>query len=361
MLELLGLDQAAEHVYRILLQHPGWGAEDIAAQLGVSEEKARLLLNRLIDLSLARADRTERGAFRAVRPQFGLPALLARSQAELHERQQQIERMRVAIASISDEFTAMAHAADPVIERLDGPENVRARLEEIEREAREECLSFVPGGPQPADALAASRPLDRFALERGVRLRGVYQDSCSNDPATWRYLMWLRELGADTRVAPTLPMAMVIVDRCTALIPLDPADARPGALQIHHRGIVSTLCALFEHVWQTAAALDTPAPADDTGLSRQQRALLGLLGEGYTDERAARTLGLSVRTTRRLVSSLMTRLDAQSRFQAGARAVRAGWLDGGQGSHPELPGGSRRLPAADRRCAVTGQEQASNA
>ncbi|MFI7131022.1 LuxR family transcriptional regulator [Nonomuraea sp. NPDC050153] len=327
MLEPLGLDQAAERAYLILLQHPGWGAVDIAAQLGVSEEKARLLLDRLVDLSLVRADRTACGAFRAVRPQFGLPALLARRQAELHEHQQQVEHMRAAIASISDEYASMTQSGDHVIERLDGLENVRARLEEIEREARRECLSFVPGGPQPADALAASRPLDQSALERGVRLRSVYQDSCSNDPATWRYLMWLRELGADTRTTPTLPTTMVIVDRRTALIPLDPADARAGALQIHHRGIVATLCVLFEHVWQTAAVLGVPQARDGSGLSVQQQALLGLLGEGYTDERAARSLGLSLRTTRRMMSSLMMRLEAQSRFQAGVRAVEAGWLD----------------------------------
>ncbi|WP_155354621.1 LuxR C-terminal-related transcriptional regulator [Acrocarpospora macrocephala] len=51
-----------------------------------------------------------------------------------------------------------------------------------------------------------------------------------------------------------------------------------------------------------------------------------MLLEGQTDEGAARRLGLSLRTVRRSMSSLMTRLGARSRFQAGARAVQRGWL-----------------------------------
>ncbi|MEO3854275.1 LuxR C-terminal-related transcriptional regulator [Acrocarpospora sp. B8E8] len=67
------------------------------------------------------------------------------------------------------------------------------------------------------------------------------------------------------------------------------------------------------------------------GLSPRRRRrcpheLLRMLLEGQTDERAARRLGLSLRTVRRSMSSLMTRLGARSRFQAGARAVQRGWL-----------------------------------
>ncbi|MBA9049246.1 DNA-binding NarL/FixJ family response regulator [Streptomyces phaeogriseichromatogenes] len=35
---------------------------------------------------------------------------------------------------------------------------------------------------------------------------------------------------------------------------------------------------------------------------------------------------MSLRTVRRTVSNLMARLEARSRFEAGVRAARAGWL-----------------------------------
>jgi DNA-binding NarL/FixJ family response regulator len=50
------------------------------------------------------------------------------------------------------------------------------------------------------------------------------------------------------------------------------------------------------------------------------------LARGFTDEAAARKLGVSVRTARREAADLLTRLHARSRFQAGARAMALGWI-----------------------------------
>jgi DNA-binding NarL/FixJ family response regulator len=61
-------------------------------------------------------------------------------------------------------------------------------------------------------------------------------------------------------------------------------------------------------------------------LSHRERQLLTLLTAGYTDESAAVRLGISVRTVRRLVSGIMNRLGARSRFQAGVKAADRGWL-----------------------------------
>ena len=57
-----------------------------------------------------------------------------------------------------------------------------------------------------------------------------------------------------------------------------------------------------------------------------QRLLLRQLAGGAKDEQIARALGLSVRTVRRRVAELLDELGADSRFQAGAEAVRRGWL-----------------------------------
>ncbi|MFD0567083.1 hypothetical protein ACFQ2M_37865 [Kitasatospora saccharophila] len=50
------------------------------------------------------------------------------------------------------------------------------------------------------------------------------------------------------------------------------------------------------------------------------------MGHGHTDESAGRKLGLSLRTVRRMMQDLMNRLGAESRFQAGAQAVRNDWI-----------------------------------
>lgn len=57
-----------------------------------------------------------------------------------------------------------------------------------------------------------------------------------------------------------------------------------------------------------------------------ERTLLGMIAGGDTDEAAARKLGVSLRTVRRMMAHLMERLEAASRFQAGVNATKRGWL-----------------------------------
>jgi DNA-binding CsgD family transcriptional regulator len=80
------------------------------------------------------------------------------------------------------------------------------------------------------------------------------------------------------------------------------------------------LSELFDQLW---TGMRPPA---DHGLTAQQSAALRLLADGYTDEAIAKRLGVSARTVRRIATTLMRRLDARGRFQAGVHAVRAGWL-----------------------------------
>jgi DNA-binding NarL/FixJ family response regulator len=56
--------------------------------------------------------------------------------------------------------------------------------------------------------------------------------------------------------------------------------------------------------------------------------MMRLLAAGLTDEAAANRLGVSLRTVRRQVRTVMTRLQASSRFQAGYNAAERGWLPG---------------------------------
>ncbi|WP_250008308.1 LuxR C-terminal-related transcriptional regulator [Actinoplanes sp. M2I2] len=63
---------------------------------------------------------------------------------------------------------------------------------------------------------------------------------------------------------------------------------------------------------------------DENLLDERERRLLGLLATGLTDESVAARLGLSERTVRRTMASIMARLGARSRFQAGLIAARQG-------------------------------------
>ncbi|MGP3965313.1 response regulator transcription factor [Nonomuraea sp. 3N208] len=72
---------------------------------------------------------------------------------------------------------------------------------------------------------------------------------------------------------------------------------------------------------------EVPGSPDGSTLTEQQRAVLRLLATGAKDAAIARSMGVSTRTITRLVSELTAALGASSRFQAGVRAARLGWLD----------------------------------
>lgn len=67
--------------------------------------------------------------------------------------------------------------------------------------------------------------------------------------------------------------------------------------------------------------------ADDP--TTHERRLAALLARGTTDAAVARKLGWSQRTFQRNLKSIMTKVGARSRFQAGYLVARAGWLQDG--------------------------------
>jgi predicted transcriptional regulator len=317
----LGLSQSDEAVYRTMLHHPRAGVAELATQLATDEQQVREALDRLLDLALVRVSGD---GLHAVRPQAGLMTLLARAETEVAARQRQIEATRTAIVSIAAEFSAGGSAE--VVTRLEGLSAVRERLIELAQEAGEECLSFNSGGAQAPDTIDAEKPLNQTALERGVQIRDVYQESFRNDPGTLAHARWMAQLGGHCRTVPTLPMRLVIVDRRTALVPIDPADPRAGALEIHTAGVVAGLVALFEQVWASGRPFGEAPVRDVNGLTDQERRLLTLLAEGHTDDSAARKLAVSTRSVQRMMTQLTERLGAGSRFQAGVAAAREGWV-----------------------------------
>ncbi|MEU7555846.1 helix-turn-helix transcriptional regulator [Streptomyces sp. NPDC044571] len=324
MLEALGLGPAVEAVYRLLLAQPEWGVQQVAGHLGLSESAVRAALDELADLHLLQPSRAE-GEFLTVSPEVGLGVLLNRNELELSAKQRQLEAARASVAALVSQFSSRQHAPE-VVQQLFGLETVRRRLEQLAETARTECLSFFPGGAQKPDVMESSKPLDQMALERGVVLRTLYQDSFRKDPDTFEYVRWLSSLGGETRTVPTLPMLMVIVDREVALVPIDPEDGRQGALEIRSRGVVEALRVLFTRFWDSGLPWHEQDNPDSTGLSRRERELLYLLASGHTDEAIGKKLGLSLRTVRRTASGLIGRLGARSRFEAGVLAARAGWL-----------------------------------
>ncbi|WP_432080618.1 DUF6879 family protein [Streptomyces sp. WAC 04229] len=326
MLEILGLDSDTEAVYQLMLARPGLGVLELCRELNLTERDVRASLDRLADLTLVRESLEEPGRLRVLSLELALEVMLHKQEQDVLRHQQRLAAAKLAAARVIAERAERRPRADgaPDANVLLGLDAIREGLELLAKDLRGECLAVMPGGAQSRASLDASRPLGEAAMNRGVELLTLYQESARNDSATLDHARWLSEAGSQVRTAPLLPPRFLVFDRRVAVVPIDPEDTRRGALCTREPAVVATLCALFFQVWETAVPLGDGQAGE--GLTTSEKLLLKFLASGLTDDAAAKRLGVSLRTVRRQMSSLMERLNARSRFEAGLKAAQVGWL-----------------------------------
>ncbi|MEW2585205.1 helix-turn-helix transcriptional regulator [Streptomyces virginiae] len=321
----LDLEELDQTVYEEVLARPELGLAELAARLGLEPDRVRECLDRLFALRLVQASFETPGRFTVVDPVLGMQRLLDQQYEELVRRHRRAAGHQQALVRILAGAGSGGRPAEGV-ERLSGLDAVQRRLERLALEARTEVLTFMPGGPQSAAALEAAERNDALVLGSGVAIRTIGLDLVREDPGTLRYSRALLAGGGAFRTVAALPTRMVLVDRTHALVPIDPADSRQGALSLSAPGMIAPLVALFEREWGAAVPLGADPSQAVYVPTEQERSLLGLLAEGHTDESAAGQLHISARTARRIMASLIERLGARSRFEAGLRAARLGWV-----------------------------------
>lgn len=157
-------------------------------------------------------------------------------------------------------------------------------------------------------------------------MRSLHVQSVLADPVMPEHLRLRAEEGAEIRYAPMVATRMVMYDRRAAMI--TGGGEGVWAVTVRSEDVAGTLGALHDHLWMNASSVtDIPHTPQGVTLSAQQQAVLRMLTEGAKDDTGARALGVSTPTVTRVVGELITMLEAGSRFQAGVRAARLGWLD----------------------------------
>ncbi|MEU6567679.1 MULTISPECIES: helix-turn-helix transcriptional regulator [Streptomyces] len=309
-----------------MLSSPALGVLEMCRELNLPEGDVRASLDRLAELTLVRESLDEPGRLRVLSLELALEVMLRKQERDVLRHQQRLADAKLAAARVKAERAGHRIAADETSDTrvLLGLDAIQDGLESLARELQGEYLAVMPGGAQARTSLEALGPLHEVALNRGVDLLTLYQESVRNDPATLRYARRLSEAGGQVRTAPLLPPRFLVFDRRVAVVPNDPEDIRRGALCTREPAVVATLCALFFQAWETAVPLGGAQTGE--GLTTSERLLLKFLASGLTDDAAAKRLGVSLRTVRRQMSALMERLDARSRFEAGLKAAQLGWI-----------------------------------
>lgn len=325
-LTALGVSDDQLRLYRYFLRHPGHDTEEAAASFGLEPAALAGALTELQDKGLLRV--SDRHTVLVSDPAVAVEWLVERELGALKLAGDQVAAARKAIPALAEEHKhGLAETPVGDIERVDGVDAIRERLTELGFFTFRELMALLPNRWQP-ESIAQARESDLRMLRRGIRWRTVAGPEALADPDTLAYLRELVAHGAEVRATDQAIRRMVVWDRSTAMVPVDPDDYLRATLVIRQAGVVANTVAWFEQVWSSgrelpAAPTETPAPAP---LGPLERRVLDVLARTDKDEAAAREMGVSLRTFRRYIADLMQRLGAANRFQAGLLAKEKGWI-----------------------------------
>jgi DNA-binding transcriptional ArsR family regulator/DNA-binding CsgD family transcriptional regulator len=328
MLMAVGLDPTDHAVYIALLSGPAT-VETLAAATGLGDDTVQAALGSLEEAGLVGRAPGAPTRYLAAPPDVALEALLLR-------QEERLQRARLYVRQLTERYRLAIAGQDPtsLVEVVTGRVAVLQRFEQVQRSARTEIRAIDK--PPYAAAPGNYNPVEVELLGRGIRYRVIYDPGGLADFHDLHAdLERSASLGEEARVLPRAPTKLILADDRIGLIPLQAAPATiESIVVVHPSALLRALGALFESLWTHALPLSLHEQAAEPDLAgygptQEERRLLALLTTGVPDVVIARQLGLSYRTYQRRLQELMRRLDAETRFQAGMRAVLLGWIPGG--------------------------------
>lgn len=327
------LDDTATSVYLRILQNDGADSARLATELEIPDEQVTEAVDVLLRMRLIRRG-GERG-FTPVRPDLAVAELTAPLEAAIEQHSRQLRTLRETMLALLPHY--LEHDAargglpgepvKPQIDLLDDPRDVRMALIRAAQACRTSVLTVQPGGRRSPDVLADALPRDLAMLERGVRMRVVYQHTVRADLTTKAYVSAITAAGAEVRTTDQIPERLMIFDGSTAFLPDRSRSGPPGATVVRAPTVIAYLERLGEHLWQTALPLEPGEIGYRRTGNDLRQSIVRLLAHGLSDKAVARRLGMSLRTCQRHIAVFMAELGSENRFQAGAAAQAAGLLE----------------------------------
>jgi predicted DNA-binding transcriptional regulator len=329
-LAAIGLSDVQARIYCRLVDHPGSTTADIADGLGgLSRREVAAALAHLTQLGLASHSAERDARYRVTPPDIAIEALINQRQVELQVALQNARDLATNLATRVRGTLDADEREEPMVEVLAGPEASRAVYAQLQAAAQREVIAverppYVLGRPP-----AGSDAEQLSALRRGVRYRGVLAASALEVPGRLAILRADLAAGEDTRVLADVPVKYMLVDRRVAIMPLYAEEPARATILVRSPGLIAALHELFESLWaratpvyfsESSGELLTRGSKPDTVSDFAE--LVAMLAAGLNDKSIADQLGISARTLDRRIETLLSGLDARTRFQAGWQAAR---------------------------------------
>ncbi len=297
----------------------------------------------LIDFGLLQPDLEDVLLLRPLAPAVALPRLLRESALDLARRRQQEARLAEAFEPLMRVDVPDAAAGPLMISVLSGFDRINQAISRALAAATVEVLAIQPYSGRPTTTLTVLER-DQALLDRGARIRTLYQHTTRHSPAVRARYEQLRG-DTEARSLDEVTDRLIVIDRTVAFIPA--SKDRSLALEIRHPALVQYLATVFERLWQLATPMypQSVQPPSLNGITPRQQAIAALLVEGHTDAVIATRLGMNIRTARVHIAKLAATLGSESRAQLGYLIGQSGILE--QESEPG-PEQAPQAPQAPR-------------
>jgi DNA-binding CsgD family transcriptional regulator len=248
-------------------------------------------------------------------------ALRRRRIAALHHIQQRL------LSLLDLGIDIQAPGTNASIRLLTDKPQAQARIDELAASMRREHLGM---NPEPAFSAATVKTAARSTrkISGSVRMFGLGVPTGPGDH-TEMHSVELRARGSHFRELDHLPTQLMVFDRRTALVRIDPTTPLPGMWEISAPTIVDGLVQLFRQQWSQGRTVHQGWLPPMT-LNDRERAIIALLAAGYTDALVAQQLEISRRTIAYTVSEVMERYQVKNRFQLGL-------VLGAEAARPDAP------------------------
>ncbi|MFI9024298.1 hypothetical protein [Streptomyces sp. NPDC053560] len=324
------LDEMSAAAYRLAVHSGRFVGQEIAEELNLTAEETLRTERILTRLHLLQPTPGKPDELVPSSPDAAVAELVGDTEDHIRSLQRAVTSIRSTMLSLMPAYfegrrRRNRHEAFDLITDVDA---IRALLREHREHARSEILTVQPDGAQGAPLLASLRDSMLETLQRGVRLRTIYQHTARGDLMTSSYVREVSAEGAEIRTTNELIDRMIIYDREVAFLPEQDIDG-PGrsAVIVREPNLVAFMCKVFEYQWQLATPFLPDSPQPEPITDELKLSIIRLMSRGYKDEMVARRLGMSVRTCRRHIAELTEGLNAVSRFQAGVNAALNGHVD----------------------------------
>ncbi|AZS86004.1 helix-turn-helix transcriptional regulator [Streptomyces griseoviridis] len=279
----------------------------------------------LMEFALLHPDPDDDKWLRPVPPSIALAQRVNPIEHEITQHR----RLSMELAEAFEPFMALSaqvSATTHSITVLEGIDRINAALDLATAQCQSEMLTVQPSRRRLEHTLVQGLERDRPLIERGCRIRTLYQHTARHSPETLAYVAQFASGKVEYRTIDELVGRLIICDETVAFIPI--SDDGQVALELRHPGLVRYLVKFFEFMWDRAVPLSAGAPYETApdGITEIQHSIAKLLIEGHVDEAIARRLGMNVRTCRAHIAKLASALGSGSRAQLGYLIAQSGIL-----------------------------------